>query len=121
MSISFRPATAAAGQLRTLDGDDTHELNVSNANGHELLLVLGLAPEPCGELPIATFRNLVTASLRRHLGRRSPARPGHVDSSGGATVIHPARREGYVEERLSDLARVAAAGQAAGATHLVWS
>ncbi|MGH7152976.1 MAG: hypothetical protein ACREF3_03530 [Acetobacteraceae bacterium] len=40
---------------------------------------------------------------------------------GRITVVHCGRREGYVEQRLGDLAILIQRGRAAGATHVGWS
>ncbi len=52
-------------------GDD--EISLSNANGVDVLLAIGLEPEPAGIVPLSAFAGLITAALRRHLDRRSPA------------------------------------------------
>ena len=79
MSISFQPYVHdAANDLWLIpyaarQDPDAFEINVSNANGDELLLAIGL--DPSAEhppMPIAAFSTLVTAALRRHLDQRSP-------------------------------------------------
>ena len=128
MSIDFLPyAQDAECTLRCLpaapDDHDAFSMNVANTNAVDLMLALGLTPEPVGTpMPIDAFAGLVTAALRRHLGRRSPAlgpiaEPGH----DGSTIIHLGRREGYIEERLGALARLIQRSRAAGATHFGWS
>ncbi|MGB5083353.1 MAG: hypothetical protein WBO09_01835 [Methylocystis silviterrae] len=79
MSISFLPYVfnSERGRWDFPDASDrdpeSFELNVSNANGADLLLVIGLDPDvERAPLPIEHFSSLVTAALRRHLGRRSP-------------------------------------------------
>jgi len=127
MSISFMPCVddPASNTWRALSGrtdPDGFELNVSDANGVDLLLALGLPPEPVGSpRPIDAFAGLVTAALRRHLGRRSPERqPVTEPGDGRATFIPCGRREGYIEDRLGDLARLIQRSRAAGATHFGW-
>ncbi|HMD61048.1 MAG TPA: hypothetical protein VKG78_06435 [Opitutaceae bacterium] len=101
--------------------NEDFELNVCNSNGIELLLALGLQPEPDGLLEIATFTNLVTCALRRHLGRRSPAlEPVEDAAPGRMTVVFGERSEGYVERRLGDLARLLQQSRMIGATHFGW-
>ena len=102
-------------------GDD-FELSVSNANGADLLLALGITPEPNGGLlAIEAFAGLVTAALRRRLGRRSPERAPTLDAEPSKMpLIYLGRREGYIEERLGDLARLVQHSRTAGATHIAW-
>ena len=101
---------------------DGYELSVCNANGIDLLLALGLAPEPVGgPIPIGAFARLVTAALRRRLGKRSPALEATASAEPGRmTMTCLGRCEGYVEERLGDLARLVQRGRAAGATLFSW-
>jgi hypothetical protein len=127
MSISFMPYVEdpARNIWRSLAGrtdPGEFELNVSDANGADLLLVLGLPPEPVGgPWPIDAFAGMVTAALRRHLDRRSPKREPVTETGGGrATFIFCGRREGYIEDRLGDLARLIQRSRAAGATHFMW-
>ena len=128
MSITFMPMIhdPATNEWRIPQAvrvdPDRFEFNVANANGFDLLLALGLAPESCGELALDAFAGLVTAGLRRHLGHRSPEMATVTDAAPGRmTMIFCGRREGYLEERLGDLARLAQRGREAGATHISWS
>jgi len=102
---------------------DAFEMNVSNANGVDLLLALGLAPKTSSDpMPIDAFAGLVTAALRRHLGRRSPEQENVTDNADGRmTFVYCGRPEGYIEDRLGDLARLIQRSRAAGATHIGWS
>ena len=78
MSVSFLPYVR--DDVRDLwvipslarDHGDGFEVSVSNGNAVELLLALGLSPEPDGIFTLDAFSGLVTAALRRHLGQRSP-------------------------------------------------
>lgn len=72
-------------------------------------------------MPIEAFRALVTAALRCHLGHRSPAMPTRSEggAGGGMAMVSVGRREGYLETRLGDLARIAQRGREAGATHVI--
>ena len=129
MGISFvaRVCDPQSGTLRLpengAEDPDAFEVNVCNANGADLLRALGLpsAPEG-GPAPIEAFRALVTAALRRHLGHRSPALPirSKGGADGGMAMVSVDRREGYLETRLGDLARMAQRGREAGATHVIW-
>ena len=129
MSMSFSPYVYDNARniwiaLQNTGGEaDGLELSLSNGNGCDILLALGLAPDPHGEpYPIDIFAGLVTAALRRHLGQRSPGLPARVDvEKGRATIVFLGRREGYIEDRLGDLARLVQRSRAAGATHIGWS
>ena len=128
MSISFHPYVHdAANDLWLIpyaarQDPDAFEINVSNANGDELLLAIGL--DPSAEhppMPIAAFSTLVTAALRRHLDQRSPELETVADQTPGMmTVIHCGRREGYIEERLGELAALVQRSRTADATHIGW-
>ena len=128
MSICFTPLVRDAATDAWLlppavhDDPDSYELSLSNANGAEVLPALGIAPDTVGDpYPIGAFAALVTAALRRHLGRRSPELAPTEDAEPGrATFVFLGRREGYIEERLGDLARFVQRSRAAGATHLSW-
>ncbi|MBN8905251.1 MAG: hypothetical protein J0H99_01205 [Rhodospirillales bacterium] len=129
VSICFGPHFQDAGSDRCVlqpaarDSLDDYELSLANGNGVAILLALGLPPEPMGgPIAIDAFAGRVTAALRRHLGHRSPEIPAHADMGAGrATIVHLGRREGYVEERLGDLARLVQRCRAIGATHIRWS
>jgi len=103
------------------DNADTFEVSVSNGNAVELLLALGLSPEPDGIFTLDAFSGLVTAALRRHLGQRSPEiAPAEYAELGKMTIIHLGRSEGYIERRLGDLAGLVQCSRLAGATHIGW-
>jgi hypothetical protein len=100
---------------------DAFEFSVSSANGADLLLAIGLAPEPDGIMPIDAFSGLLSAALRRHLYQRSPELSVCVDAQPGRiTLIDLGRPEGYIEQRLGELMRMVQTGRAAGATHFGW-
>jgi hypothetical protein len=128
MSISFHPYVydAATGFWKFPPAarqiPDSWEVNVSNANGAELLLAIGLNPDVDHHpMPIDRFSALITAALRRHLGHRSPELQATVhDNPGSMTIVHCGRREGYIEARLSDLATLAQRSRTLGATHIGW-
>ena len=129
MSIDFLPYVRdTASGLWNLPAavraePDAFEFNVSNANWADLLLALGLAPDRSTDpLPIDAFAGLVTSALRRHLGRRSPALETVTDAAAGRTTfVFCGRCEGYIEERLGDLAGLIQRSRAAGATHFGWN
>jgi hypothetical protein len=128
MSISFQPYVYDADRCLWLLPDaarqnpDAFELNVSNANGADLLVSLGFTPDVSyPPVAIASFAALVTHALRRRLAKRSPELDTIIDHLPGAmTVVHCGRREGYIEERLGDLAVLVQRSLAAEATHLGW-
>ena len=127
MSVSFLPYVR--DHVRDLwvipslarDDGDGFEVSVSNRNAVELLLALGLSPEPDGIFTLDAFSGLVTAALRRHLGQRSPeVAPAEHAEPGKMTMIHLGRSEGYIERRLGDLAGLVQRSRRAGATHIGW-
>jgi hypothetical protein len=127
MSVSFLPYVR--DDVRDLwviqslarDDGDGFEVSVSNRNAVELLLALGLSPEPDGIFTLDAFSGLVTAALRRHLGQRSPeVAPAEHAEPGKMTMIHLGRSEGYIERRLGDLACLVQRSRLAGATHIGW-
>ncbi len=127
MSVSFLPYVR--DDVRDLwvipslacDDGDGFEVSVSNGNAVELLLALGLSPEPDGVFTLDAFSGLVTAALRRHLGQRSPeVPPAEHAEPGKMTMIHCGRSEGYIERRLGDLAGLVQCSRLAGATHIGW-
>ena len=129
MSVSFLPYVRddvrdlwVIPSLARDDGDgDGFEVSVSNGNAVELLLALGLSPEPDGIFTLDAFSGLVTAALRRHLGQRSPEiAPAEYAELGKMTMIHLGSSEGYVERRLGDLAGLVQRSRLAGATHIGW-
>jgi len=128
MSISFMPYVYDPGRRLWLlphaarENPNAFELNVSNANGDDLLVALGFAPNlSCPPVAIASFAARVTNALRQRLGKRSPELQTIVDNDPGAIiVIYCGRREGYLEERLGDLAALVQRSRVADATHLGW-
>lgn len=83
---------------------------------------VGLAETYSDEpLRIERVAGLVTAALRARLGRRSSELSAmSTPEPGRMTLIFAERREGYVEEKLADLARLTQRSRAVGATHIVW-
>jgi hypothetical protein len=128
MSITFHPYVYDATRSLWVFPDavraalDDFEMNVSNSNGADLLLALGLDPDASFDpMTIEAFAGLVTAALRRHLGARSPALEPFTDAQEGRmTFTFCGRREGYLEERLGDLAKLIQKSRGAGATHFGW-
>ena len=128
MTVCFTPYVHDAGNDSFALPHSGHkhqedfELDVSNANAVDLLLALGLNPSPNGGvMPIDSFANLVTAAMRRHLGSRSPELPAVEDAQPGRmTMIYLGRDEGYIERKLSALAKAIQRSRTIGATHFGW-
>jgi hypothetical protein len=102
-------------------GNEDLEACVANANAVDLLLALGLQPEPAGMLAFEAFSGLVTAALRRHLGYRSPSLPAEDDvEPGKMTVTFAGCAECYIERRLGELAVVIQRSRPFNPTHFGW-
>src|SRR5271166_1633906 len=121
---NFREAFAFVRRAAELAETEAHHPDISFGRGYATVSVRtkkikGLHEN--GLLEIATFTNLVTCALRRHLGRRSPAlEPVEDAAPGRMTVVFGERSEGYVERRLGDLARLLQQSRMIGATHFGW-
>jgi hypothetical protein len=114
----FRIPEAARADL------DNNSINVSQANGLDLLDALGISAS-CGVKPLAEFTRLLAAARQADLAARkgniSPALPTYIDAAPGRmTMIHCGRRSGYIEGRLSEMSALVERGRALGATHLSW-
>ena len=126
MSVDFHPYVFDPGDHVWKFPPRAHsmpfEFNLSNANAADLLNALGLPYDVNAEpMPLGALSGLVTAALRRHLDKRSPELPTMTDRTPGKmTVVYCGRREGYIEERLGDLATLIQHGRAIGATHIGW-
>ena len=125
MNVCFSPYTydAARGAWTIASlvnqDPDAFALCLANANAAHLLDAMGIMPEP---LPIELISVLVTRTLRSRLGKRSPNIPSVIDTQPGTmTLIRCGRRDGYLEERLRDLARLIQHCRTIGATHLRWN
>lgn len=116
MSITFSVADDFAG--------DYADLNVSNANGVELIMALGIGSmdDYWGEIPATA---LLAACDQLAAAPDSPA----IAPSSGAGMLFGAyvpnmvecgRRQGYLQDRARALAEVAADAQRAGRA-VVWS
>jgi hypothetical protein len=128
MTVCFAPyvrgASSDAWVLPHFGRPDQEEfeVDVCNANAVDLLLALGLEPASYGHvIAIDVLSNLVTAAMRRHLGKRSPELPTIEDSEPGQlAIVHIGRVEGYIERRLGDLARAIQRSRTIGAKHISW-
>lgn len=132
MSVVFVPYAApdTSGQLWLWpevcrQDPDRFTLELCNGNAADVLDQLGFSGEAWLDEPlrIEEFSRLVTYALRRRLGRRSPALPPQQLSLNGEgmRITDCGRAEGYIEQRLYDLARMAARAREIGATHIGWS
>ncbi|MGO9234439.1 MAG: hypothetical protein ACLP4V_10335 [Methylocella sp.] len=128
MSIDFRPYIRGANSAdwivppKARQDPDAFSLSLSSSNGMDLLEALGLTSSYSTEpLPLTAFANLVTEALRRHLDHRSPELPTMVEQEPGKmTITHLGRPEGYIEQRLSELAALLRRSRDTGATHIGW-
>lgn len=126
MTVSFNPyvrdTAAALWRFPKPQAADTVEaIEVSNANAADILAALGLADPHAEPMPLSAFSNLVTAALRRHIGKRSPAYASVEDTQPGRmSITYCGRSEGYIERRLGELAVMTQEARAIGATHIGW-
>ena len=114
----FRIPEAARADL------DNNTINVSQANGLDLLDALGISAS-FGVKPLAEFTRLVAAARQADLAARkgniSPPLPTYIDAAPDRmTMIHCGRRSGYMEERLSEMSALVERGRVLGATHISW-
>lgn len=119
LAYKFEPDT----NLHTYVGadDEPFALVLNNSNGADVLLALGLPPDPSGIVPIERFRQLAITARRRHLGQRSAKlQTVEVSSPGRITVIFGGRAEGFIEQRFADLTALVEASMHIGATHIGW-
>jgi len=123
MSISFTPLRLNGHHFEFVQLPGDCELNLSQANGLDLLDALGIEDSYAGEpWPIQCFRTLVTVARRKRLGHLSPEIPTTEDKQEGRmTIIHCGRREGYIEQKLEEFSNLLNLGLEAGATHINWS
>jgi hypothetical protein len=124
MSVSFFPARGdqpprlRRAELQHLD------INVANSNACDLLEAMGLPREDYvgGELSIDRFINRCRNRLRAGIGKRSPDLETIImKEPGKATFYDCGRREGYIEEKLLTLVKMAEEGKTLGATLIAWS
>ena len=95
-------------RITPVDGtEDLPQVNVSNTNAVSLLEALGLDRDPSGSVDAADFVARVLLALSSDVP--SPAVAEVVDGN----VIHCARHEGYVQDRLQQLLAVGEAARVA--------
>jgi hypothetical protein len=103
---------------------DENSMNVSNANGRDLLDTLNINSS-FGVKPVEDFAALLAERRQTDLlarnGLVSAAVPSTVDPSPGRmTLIDCGRRPGYIENRLRDLTELVQKARTLGATHISW-
>ena len=104
------------------DYDPELDLNLANANMRQVFDELGYGDDVEGmNIPIDEFIGRSTQWLRKAINKRSPEEPTTVDKSGGgATMISGGKREGYFNEVIMLMNKIARTGKQRGATH-VWA
>jgi hypothetical protein len=102
------------------DTIDLFVINVCEANARDILNTLGFAVEG-KPVAIGVFAQLISNTLRKHLNHKSPlCEQVELIEPGKMTIIHMGRREGYIEEKIFELAKLAHRAKDAGATHIGW-
>ncbi len=96
------------------------EMNVANANAHEIANMLGLNDAEDVHMPIDQFIAIATQWLKMHIGKRSAEEPPMIHRDPGyATMVKGGKREGYFNEQIMRMVRIAKIGKERAATH-VW-
>jgi hypothetical protein len=125
MSISF-PYISNSNLWVLPDGcraqPDFFEVNLSKANAYDVLDALGLSTSSDEDpMPIGAFSNILSTTLRRYIGHRSPAIDKKMgDSPGHMRTTFLGRDAGYIEQRMFDLAKLVLRSKTIGATHIGW-
>ena len=100
------------------DYDPDHDLNLSNANAAEVFDVLGYDVYD-SSVPIDEFIARATQWLQKNIGRPSQAQePETEKTSGGPTIISGGKREGYFNDVIMRMNKIARDGKRIGATHV---
>ena len=93
-------------------------------NAADILAAIGFVypdDDMYGELPVDQFINRCRSRLRQGFGKRSGEIEWSVSKEPGKmTVYSGSRREGYIEEKLLALVKMAEEGKAKGATLVAW-
>jgi len=98
--------------------DPDLNLTLANANMYEVMSELGYDPDI--EAPIDEFIGKTTHWLKQHIGKLSAEEPSTTEKgSQGATMISGGKREGYFNEIIMAMNKIARIGKQRGATH-VW-
>ena len=99
------------------------DLTLANANMRQVFDELGYGTdlEDMPNIPIDEFIGRSTQWLKKAIGKPSPEEPTTVDKSGGgATMISGGKREGYFNDVIKVMNKIARIGKENGATH-VWA
>jgi len=95
-----------------------HDLNLSNHNAGEVFDVLGYDVY-AGSIPIDEFIARATQWLQRNIGKPSQAQEPNVDKTpGGMTMTSGGKREGYFNDVIMRMNKIARDGKSMGATHV---
>jgi hypothetical protein len=99
--------------------DPDLNLTLANANMYEVMSELGYDTED--NIPIDEFIGKTTHWLKQHIGKLSAEEPSTVEKgSQGATLISGGKEEGYFNDVIMRMNKIARIGKKRGATH-VWS
>ena len=95
-----------------------HDLNLSNLNAGEVFDALGYDVY-AGSIPIDEFIARATQWLQKNIGKPSPEQEPEVDKTpGGMTSISGGKREGYFNDVIMRMNKIARDGKSMGATHV---
>tara|TARA_Y100000114_G_scaffold123493_1_gene119054 strand:- start:1228 stop:1707 length:480 start_codon:yes stop_codon:yes gene_type:complete len=95
-----------------------HDLNLSNYNAGEVFTELGYDVY-AGSIPIDEFIARATQWLQKNIGKPSPEQEPEVSKTpGGMTSISGGKREGYFNDVIMRMNKIARDGKAMGATHV---
>ena len=93
--------------------DPDHDLNLSNANAYEVFDVLGYDVYD-GSVPIDEFIARATQWLQKNIGKPSQEQPATQDGN----IISGGKREGYYNDVIMRMNKIARDGKRMGATHV---
>ena len=95
-----------------------HDLNLSNHNAGEVFDVLGYDVYP-GSIPIDEFIARATQWLQKNIGKPSAQEPTTVDKRpDGPTIYSGGKPEGYFNDVIMRMNKIARDGKQMGATHV---
>jgi hypothetical protein len=93
------------------------DLHLSNVNMRDVFHVLGYDVEDTA--PINEFIAQTVQFLRKSIDKRSPEEPDDVTRhDGGGAFIDVGKREGYYQDVVMRMAKIARIGKERGATHV---
>ena len=96
------------------------ELNVANTSADEIAQELGFEDAESMHISIDQFLAITTQWLKKNIGKRSSEQEVKVDPNpGGPTMVTGGKREGYFNEVIMKMSKIARIGKERGATH-VW-